>query len=243
MNSDRPTSQVTPRGAQPSESDLAPAIRRRDLDRRWLVHWIVVVTAAEALGFVAPAIVGVATADSPWSTPLLLLAGAVEGALLGAGQAVVLHRRVDRLRRTVWVGLTVAGALLAYFAGLVPSTFAETWTQWPWPAQAVLLAGVAVVLLLSIGTAQWLELRRHVPRAGWWILGTAAAWLLALGLFLAIATPLWHEGQDAAVAVLVGVCAGFVMATVMATVTGLVLISLTGPWAQGRSARRRTVVT
>lgn len=214
---------------------------RQPLDGRWLARWIGVVTAAEAFGFVVPAIVGVVAAESSWFVPLLLVAGAAEGSLLGAGQAVVLRHRLVGLRRSSWVALTAAGAVVAYCAGLIPSTFADVWTQWGVPAQALLLTVVAVVLLLSIGTAQWVELRRHVPRAGWWILGTAVAWLVALGLFLAIATPLWHEGQSPVVAVLVGVMAGLVMAAAMAAVTGLVLAALTGPWARRRTAQRPRV--
>ena len=148
---------------------------RQPLDGRWLARWIGVVTAAEAFGFVVPAIVGVVAAESSWFVPLLLVAGAAEGSLLGAGQAVVLRHRLVGLRRSSWVALTAAGAVVAYCAGLIPSTFADVWTQWGVPAQALLLTVVAVVLLLSIGTAQWVELRRHVPRAGWWILGTAVA--------------------------------------------------------------------
>ena len=98
--------------------------------------------------------------------------------------------------------------------------------SWPLVARIALLLGVGVVLLLSIGTAQWLELRNHLPRAAWWIAGTAVAWLVGLGLFFAIAPPLWHEGQPAAVAIAIGVVAGLVMAAAMATITGVTLIAL-----------------
>jgi hypothetical protein len=201
----------------------APGARPIRWERRWLIRWIVVVTLAEAVGFVAPALVGVLAAQSPAFVPLLLVAGAVEGAVLGGAQALVLRRRLPALRRRAWVLLTVAGALVAYGAGLLPSMLEPIWTQWSAPAQAGLLMGSVAVILLSIGTAQWIELRRHVTRAAWWIAGTAGAWLVALALFLAIATPLWQEGQDAAIAVLIGVAAGAVMAAAMAAVTGLTL--------------------
>lgn len=205
-------------------------------DGGWLLRWIVVVATAEAVGFIAPAIVGVQASDSPALIPLLLLAGAVEGALLGCGQAVVLRMRLPRLRVRAWVLLTVIGAVAAYSVGMIPSALSPLWTTWGWPAQAALLAGVALVLLLSIGGAQWLELRRHLWRAGWWIAGTAAAWLVALALFLTIAMPLWHEGQDPGTAILVGVVAGLVMATAMAAVTGVTIqVLLRGPRGYGES--------
>jgi len=42
-------------------------------------------------------------------------------------------------------------------------------------------------------------LRRHVARAGRWVLITAAAWLGGLTVFLLVASPLWQEGQPLAV--------------------------------------------
>lgn len=194
--------------------------------RSWLGRWIVVVTIAEALGFVLPAVTGALATGAGWFVPLLLAAGAVEGAALGAGQALVLRRRVPHLNRAAWIWLTAAAAVVAYAAGLVPSTFADVWTTWPWPAQAGLIACLAVVLLGSIGTAQWIELRRHVRRAAWWIAGTAVGWLIGLGVFFAIAPPLWHEGQQLGETALIGVVAGLLMATAMATVTGLTMVAL-----------------
>jgi hypothetical protein len=52
-----------------------------------------------------------------------------------------------------------------------------------------------VLLLCSMGTAQWLVLRRIEVDAPWWIGVTAAAWVAGLAVFLAVATPLWREGQ------------------------------------------------
>lgn len=82
------------------------------------------------------------------------------------------------------------------------------------------------LLLLSIGGAQWLELRHHLARAATWVPATALAWLLALGAFLAVATPLWHEDQRLWVTLLIGVGAGIVMALVQAAVTGWWLLRL-----------------
>jgi hypothetical protein len=93
-------------------------------------------------------------------------------------------------------------------------------------AQVVLFTVVGSCLLASIGTAQWLELRNHVPHAGRWIAGTAAAWCIALAAFAAISTPLWQEGQATWLRVVIGVLAGLVMAVTMAAVTGLVMRSL-----------------
>lgn len=67
-----------------------------------------------------------------------------------------------------------------------------------------------------------------MPRAGRWVALTAAAWTAGLAVFMAIATPLWHEGQPVALVVLIGVAAGLAMALTVATVTGAGLVRLVG---------------
>ncbi|MBD8024268.1 hypothetical protein [Microbacterium gallinarum] len=191
-------------------------------DSRWLTRWIVVVTAGEAVGFLVPAVVGVVASGTPVFFYAMLAAGALEGAVLGAAQSVVLRRRLPRLRVTAWVLLTASGATVAYGAGMLASA-ATDFAGWPGVLKVGVVGASAGAVLFSLGTAQWLELRRHVRGAGWWVVGTAAAWTLALGAFLAIATPLWHEGQEPALSVLVGIGAGLVMAVVMTIATGAVL--------------------
>ncbi|NYE20573.1 hypothetical protein [Microbacterium immunditiarum] len=194
--------------------------------RPWLLRWIVIVTLGEALGFAVPAVVGVLTVDTPAFMPLILAAGAIEGVLLGLAQSVVLATVIPRLRRLMFIILTAAGAVLAYVLGVGLSASSETWLAWPLAAQILLVATVAGALLATIGTAQWIELRRHLRRAAWWIPGTAAAWLIGLGLFFALAPPLWHEGQSIAIAIVIGIAAGLLMALAMAIVTGLTLRAL-----------------
>lgn len=191
-------------------------------DPRWLTRWLVVVSTGEAVGFLVPAVVGVIASGTPVFVYAILAAGAVEGAVLGAAQSVVLRRRLPMLRVTAWVLLTTAGATVAYGAGMLASAATE-FADWPGVVKVGMVGASAGAVLFSVGTAQWLELRRHVRGAGWWLVGTAAAWTLALGAFLAIATPLWHEGQEPALAVLIGIGAGLVMAVVMAIATGSVL--------------------
>lgn len=197
----------------------------------FLRRWVVVVTLGEWLGFAAPAVVGVLLFDDPdlVLVPSLVAAGALEGALLGTCQWLVLRSELPRLTLTRWAGPTALGAAAAYALGLLPSSFHETWSEWPLPAQVLCFVVVGLLLLATIGTAQWVELRHHVPRAERWVLGTAAAWALALATFGLISTPLWQEGQSAPVRILIGVFAGLVMAVVMAVVTGRVMRGLLDP--------------
>jgi Ca2+-transporting ATPase len=85
-----------------------------------------------------------------------------------------------------------------------------------------------VVLLLSIGVAQWTVLQRLVPRAGRWIGWTALGRLAGLAVFTAVATPLWLPGQAPWPTAVIGVGAGASMAATMAAVTGEGLVRLVG---------------
>lgn len=211
---------------------------RPRLGRSWLIRWTVTVTVAETLGFIAPAFIGTITTGLPTyaALPALLAAGAVEGAVLGWAQATVLRDVLPGLRVRRWVMLTAGAAVAAYVLGTAVA-LAATESGW---VRVVIPALCGALLVFSIGGAQWIELRHHVARAATWIPVTAVAWLIALGMFLAIATPLWHEGQRVWVAILIGVGAGAVMAFVQAAVTGWWLVRLLHPT---REAPLRTEVS
>ena len=192
-------------------------------------------TAGEFLGFSVPAFAGAMTADAPEVVAVvsILAAGGVEGAALGLAQASVLTRAVPALDGRRWVYATSVAAVVAYAIGLLPSIAANLLPGWPiW-----LLAGAGLilgtVLLLTIGTAQWLVLRRTMPRSASWIVTTAAAWIVGLSVFLAFATPLWHPGQPMVVTVLIGLVAGLLMAVSTSIVTGYAVRRLVDRQEQG----------
>lgn len=197
----------------------------------FLRSWAAWVTLGESVGFLAPALtqfgitaLGI-TALAPAATmPALVASGLVEGAVLGWAQSQVLRRRIPALSMRNWILLTAAAAALAWFIGLLAGTWPELWQAWPVPAQVIAGAAAAVVLLCSIGAAQWVELRRHRTRAGWWVAGSAAAWFAGLSVFFGVAMPLWEPGQQPGLVILIGVLAGILMAVTMAVVTGLVLL-------------------
>ena len=89
----------------------APHRRTSELPR-----WVLVVTLGETVGFAVPAAVGAGvTAAGLGPLPTLIamvLAGAVEGAVLGTAQADCLYRwRVLPLRRR-WIAATSLGAVV-----------------------------------------------------------------------------------------------------------------------------------
>jgi hypothetical protein len=191
-------------------------------------RWLVVTTAGEVAGFTAPAVAGAWTTAANVSgllqAAVLIIAGAAEGAMLGWSQTRVLRLVLPGLDTRSWTRATACGAMLAYAMGMLPSLL------FPLPAPAMIAVGAVAgtVLLASIGTAQWLVLRRHEPRTAWWIPVTAAAWVLGLAAFLAVATPLWRPGESVAVIFGIGLLAAVVMAGTVAAVTGAAVVHLDG---------------
>lgn len=193
----------------------------------FLANWVGRVSLGESLGFLAPALAQLLAA-ALWPTatfPLLVLAGFVEGAVLGWFEVHVLRSRLPDVSIRRWVLFTGAAAAGAWTLGLLPSAD-SAWQDWPAAAQIAAGTTAGVVLLASIGLAQWIELRHHVPRAWRWIAGSAAAWGAGLGVFMAVATLLWQPGQDLWLSALIGIWAAILMAVTMAVITGLVMARL-----------------
>jgi hypothetical protein len=197
----------------------------------WLWRrWTILTTAGELVGFVAPAVAGAgatAAGFDPVATYLLLLgAGFVEGSVLGTAQGWALRAALPRLPLRTFALATGVAALLAYAIGMSPSTLGEITDAVP---LAVLVAAATVggiALLTSIGTAQWLVLRRTGYGWPWWVTTTAGAWLAGLLVFVAVSTPLWQPGQPVALTVAIGMLGGAAMAVTVAALTGLAAVRL-----------------
>jgi cation-transporting P-type ATPase E len=206
----------------------APDVRLGDRRALWR-RWVVAAFVGETLGFLFPVLVVVLGADD-WSDglrlPLLTAAGAAEGAVLGLAQSRVLTRVLPGFPAVAWTARTAAAAALAWLVGLTPSLLAETWTGWPAPLLLATAVPAGLVLLLSIGTAQWTVLRGRVRGAARWIGWTALAWVAGLAVFGAVAPPLWRPGQPTWLVALIGAGAGALMALTMAAVTGRGVVDL-----------------
>jgi hypothetical protein len=195
--------------------------------RRWLVASFL----GETLGFLVPVLAYLLGGDGlPDGQRLLAfaLAGAGEGAVLGVAQSRVLRSVLPGFPSGAWAGRTALAAAVAWVLGMTPSVLGDDWQDWP----VILLVGLALpgglVLLLSIGVAQWSVLRGRVPGAARWIGWTVLGWLAGLVVFMAVAMPLWQPGQATWLIALVGAAAGGLMALTMAAVTGWGLVRLVG---------------
>jgi hypothetical protein len=191
-------------------------------------RWTVATAAGEIIGFAAPALAGAAAAAAGLSDLAMLVvmipAGMVEGAVLGAAQWLVLRSLWPRLDGRLWTLATALAAGLAYLIGMLPSTLGGL-PSLP-PALVIAVAfPLGTLFLLSIGGAQWLVLRRHAERAGWWILANAVAWPLGVAVPLLALTVL-PDGTPLPLIAVTGVVSSLGMGLVVGAITGLALVRL-----------------
>jgi hypothetical protein len=139
----------------------------------WL-KWVLVNALGLAISvapvFIAP-IVNEALGATAASV-LTLLLGILIAILVGMLQWLVLRRYV-RWAGPWWLATSagwIAGSFLASYAA-----FAVLGTR---PSSLSFTAVTAPVNAAVVGILQWLVLRRHVRRAGWWVFASIAAWAI-----------------------------------------------------------------
>lgn len=95
------------------------------------------------------------------------------GFLVGILQSLNLRRRVSWANMWIWVtavgwmiSIPLALALYTWLRSISDSALVDVWGK---TIQATMIA-------IFIGAVQWLLLRRHISRAGWWILANLIGW-------------------------------------------------------------------
>ncbi|UCH59689.1 MAG: hypothetical protein JSV61_15940, partial [Anaerolineales bacterium] len=117
-----------------------------------------------------------------------VLSGAIEATVVGLAQWWAMHPWLRAISRRAWWQATLVGALLAYLAGYLPSTIMNLGEQTSQttvaePAQWIVLllaGGIGLVAGAVLSLAQWLVLRKHIQRAGWWMPANMLAWLAGM---------------------------------------------------------------
>jgi hypothetical protein len=182
---------------------------RASAERALWGRWVIANAVGEGIGLGGSILVGAGIVSvlgaqlGPWAdVGAALLAVALgtffEGVIVGFAQWRVLRGPLPGVSRGSWVWATAIGAGVAWLLGMVPSTVASLVTAPTVPNGGdapplspdepalgiVLLAAAALGLVLGpvLASAQFVVLRRHVERAGWWIPANAVAWALALPL-------------------------------------------------------------
>ncbi|MEK7323711.1 MAG: hypothetical protein AAB217_00475, partial [Chloroflexota bacterium] len=198
-------------------------------------RWVLAMTGGELVGFAVPAIVGAVVAGLNLPQIALMvsvvLAGIGEGAVLGTAQWLALRRSIEKMRWQEWVAPTALAAGFAWVIGMTPSTFVDFSTTAP----AVLVSGgivLGILFVLSMGGAQWLVLRRYVPRAGWWIAANAIAWPAGVAMPF-ITLGLIPDDASVPVMIVAGIVGGVLMGIVVGAITGVALVRLLRTSAPG----------
>lgn len=165
---------------------------------QWKVwwQWIAANAISETIGLGGTLLIGILllanasqTIGTILAAVLAILAGTlIEGSLVGTAQWLVLQRPLPGIQWRTWVGATALGACIAWTLGMFPSTFMFNGSGSATGGSGtmsdlmvyVLAAGMGLVLGPILAVPQWLSLRRHVPKAGWWVPANALAWMLGM---------------------------------------------------------------
>lgn len=210
--------------------------------------WLVANLVAEALGLGATLIVGMLLFGGlesrigliPVALLGVILGALCEGGIVGSLQWLVIRRPIPAIRWWEWTVATAVGAGIAWALGMLlmvvmsfaasppsqTSADASQWFEVTLPVILLLAAALGVALGAILGAAQWIVLRKHAPKAGWWIVANAIAW--AIGMFLVFVGTSFIPDNGAVTAgvvaaVVIGVaCAG----TAVGAIHGLALIWL-----------------
>lgn len=167
------------------------------------------------------------------SFAVAVASGALEATVVGLAQWWAMHPWFPVITRRAWWLATLAGALLAYVLGYLPSTLmnlGEQGGQAP-PAEPpqwvvlLLAAGLGLVAGAVLSLAQWWVLRKATTRAGWWIPANMLAWAVGMPLvFWGIDVALQAPNLPLGVVLFAGVL--FVMGAVVGAIEGAVLVWL-----------------
>jgi hypothetical protein len=214
-----------------------------DGTRIWLA-WVAANAAGElvglgavgALGGVAMVALG-ASAPPVLQAAVLIALGGVDGAVVGLAQHSVLRHALPSMARRRWVVATIAGALVAWVLGMIPSTVMQLATEAsastsgapaeepPMVLVMLLAAGLGAIAGPVLAYAQYFELRRHVRGALLWLPAHAAAWALAMPVIFLAAGAMPETGPDAGwVATALAALAG--AGAIVGGVHGLALVRL-----------------
>ena len=160
------------------------------------IQWILANAVGETVGLGGTLVIGGLLLLNAQNTmgvvpaaSLAVLAGTlIEGITVGTAQWLVLRRPIKSIRWRVWVLATAIGAFVAWTLGMIPSTFMFAGADSGGEASAqisdlviyTLAAAMGFVLGPILGVPQWLVLRHHLPKAGWWVLANALAWMVGM---------------------------------------------------------------
>jgi len=164
---------------------------------------------------------------------VMVFAGIIEGLLVGSFQWSVLRKRFIAMKAKNWLIFTALGAATAWLLGMIPSTFfifqssaSSTAAAEPSGMQIALLAAVSGIVLGALfGAFQWIELKKHTPDAGRWILANLLGWTVGL-IIIYLGASIPSLDTSLAIVISIGVISGLLAGLSVGAVTGLFLVKL-----------------
>lgn len=194
-------------------------------------QWVLATAVSGVLGFgiVAIASVLVQQLSTVSIVGILHIVGLLQGTVLGIAQWFVLRHRIQHPGR--WIGVTIAGALVAWMTGVKAGILLAIISSLGIDATRYLLLLRGVVIIGAwvgsvVGLAQWFILRTRLRRAAWWIPANALAWAIGilvsfLGVGMIAPAQEWSLRR-----VLTEAATGMLSGAVIGALTGIVLIWL-----------------
>lgn len=165
----------------------------------------------------------------------MLIAGFLEGLLLGFFQWKALKDKLPSIPKKEWIFYTVLVAVIGWFLGMLPSLFfipANSLNNNEQPINfdnplifAVLSVGTGLLLGAIFGLFQWFALKKYVIKSYQWIIANSLGWGIGLGwIYLFASLP--NESSHVAMNVFFGIIGGLLAGLSVGGVTGLFLIKL-----------------
>jgi uncharacterized membrane protein YidH (DUF202 family) len=160
---------------------------------------------------------------------VMLVAGAVEGSILGYLQWKVLVKHFRKLTAWSWIRNTVAVSMLGWGIGMLVSFFAANGQgseQEPTLIVFLLAAGaMGLSLGLLFGLFQYWVLRKHSKEAFSWIWTNALGWMLGM-IFIFLAASLPTEITPIPMIIGIGAAGGILAGLSVGVITGLALLNM-----------------
>lgn len=164
----------------------------------------------------------------------MLVAGAIEGSLLGYFQWRILREKFTRLPRKEWMLYTITVAVLGWLLGMLPSLFIFTGNNTspeltsgpdfsnPW-IFALMSISAGLILGGMFGLFQWFSLKKYSRYSYPWIIANAIGWAFGLGwIYLFASLP--SATTTVVFNIFMGVTGGLLAGVSVGAVTGYVLI-------------------
>jgi hypothetical protein len=156
------------------------------------------------------------------------------GAVLGWAEGHVLRLALPTLPERAWTIATAVGMALVWSAAIAPRALRPVLAGRNTLFLGIVFLVLIVVVVLALGFAQWLVLRRHLPKATTWVWVSAGAWLVAMMMGATVWT-IAGDGQAAWATILIGALGALVVGGSMALLTGTFLFAALAP---GRGPNR-----